>query len=185
MIIALLIFLFSGNSPFVVDAEGSIEYTVSVSRQQLKEYVDDIGLFARNMPGVTGIEPLGNNTFLYRTRKNIPLTNPMEADFVIRKIVLGDSLTHYVSTDVQAENWMSCKVLIRGGDSDQTHISISLRIRLSRENPSEVHWLAPVVGADFIGERMEADLDSMLKEFVGKSNKELYSKFSNNLSTGR
>ena len=51
----------SDKTPFVVDAGGEIQYTVEISRGALKEYVDDIGLFARNMPGVTGIEPLGND----------------------------------------------------------------------------------------------------------------------------
>ena len=172
-LIGLLVILV-GRSLFVVDASGGTEYTVEVSRAVLREYVDDIGLFARNMPGVVGIEALGDGIFLYHTRKEIPLASPMETTFRIRKIVESDSVTHYRSVDPADDNYMSCTVRVRPRGEHRTVIAIALTIRLARENPSEVHWLAPVFGADFISARMNDDIESMLEEFVNNSTAELH-----------
>jgi len=172
----LLMFLFM-NSSFITDASREARYTVNISRESLREYVDDIGLFARNMPGVVSIEKLDDHTYLYHTRKSIPLASPMETTFHIRKIVESDSVTHYRSITPDAENYMSCTVTITPTGESETSIAIALRIRLVRKNPSEVHWLAPIVGPDFISERMGEDLDGMLKEFIANSNSELYNRY--------
>jgi len=175
-IVGLLVFVL-GRSSFVVDASGGTEYTVEVSRSVLREYVDDIGLFARNMPGVVGIESLGDDVFLYHTRKEIPLSGAMETTFRIRKIVESDSVTRYQSVDPDDDNYMSCTVRVRPRGEDRTAIAIALTIRLARENPSEVHWLAPVFGADFISERMNEDIEGMLEAFVQNSTTELQGKY--------
>lgn len=175
-LIGLLVFLL-GSSSFVVDAAGGTEYLVDVPRAVLRDYADDIGLFARNMPGVVGIEALGDDLFLYHTRKDIPLSAPMETTFRIRRIVESDSVTLYRSVDPEDDNYMSCTVRVRPRGDTRTSIAIALTIRLARENPSEVHWLAPVFGADFISERMNEDIEGMLEEFVRNSTAELHGRY--------
>ena len=176
LLLAVLLTI-SGTDPFVVDASKEISYDVGISRESLREYVDDIGLFARNMPGVVGVTPAGTDTYLYKTAKEIPLSGRLETDFLIRKSTEGDSVTIYRSTNDRDDNYMSCRVEIRTVDECHTNIAIRLRIRLTRENASEVHWLAPILGARFIESRMDDDLEEMLKEFVERSNRELYGRF--------
>lgn len=172
-----LAFAITGNESFVVDASKQISYDVRISRESLREYVDDIGLFARNMPGVVEVTPLGDDVYLYRTEKDIPLSGRMETEFIIQKSVDGDSVTEYRSRNKDDDNYMSCRVRLRPVDATHTNIEIQLRIRLTREHASDVHWLAPIVGARFIESQMDDDLDEMLKEFVDRSNKELYARF--------
>ena len=161
------------SSLFIVDASSEATYSVAVPRAILRTYVDDIELLSRNMPGVVEITSLGNNRYRYQTEKEIPLAGPLKTEFIIRKTQDGDSLTVYRSESIHDENYMSCKVrLIPQGES-HTKITISLRVRLSRQNPSEVHWLAPLLGEDFISDKMRGDLDEMLQEFVGHSKEEL------------
>jgi carbon monoxide dehydrogenase subunit G len=171
----LAVLLFVGNSGlFTVEASASTSYTVAVSREALRTYVDDIGLFARNMPGVVAVTPIGNGRYLYQTEKSIPLSKPLKTDFLITKESVGDSLTIYRSVNTDDHSFMMCRVGIRPHGEDSTTIEIQLRVRLSRENASEVHWLAPILGEAFISEQMTKDMDDMLREFVEKSNEELY-----------
>jgi len=165
------------NEPFVVEASQQISYDVRVPRESLRQYVDDIGLFARNMPGVVGVTPLGGETYLYRTAKDIPLSGRMETEFVIQKSTEGDSVTLYRSRNEHDDNYMSCRVRIRPVGETHTNIEIRLRIRLTREHGSDVHWLAPLLGSNFIESRMDDDLGEMLKKFVERSTLELYSRF--------
>lgn len=172
----LAVLLFVGNNGlFTVDASASTSYTVAVSREALRTYVDDIGLFARNMPGVVAVTPLGDGRYLYQTEKSIPLSKPLKTDFFIMKESVGDSLTIYRSVDTDDHSYMMCRVAIRPQDDGNTTIEIRLRVRLSRENASEVHWLAPILGESFISEQMTRDMEDMLQEFVDRSNEELYS----------
>lgn len=176
---ALLVFtaLGGGNESFVVDASARIAYTVSISREDLRLYVDDLGLFRRNMSGVVGVDSLGHDTFLYRTSREVPLKGTMDADFVIQRTVANDTLTVYRTPDASDPNWMECRVELTPVNARETSISIALRLRMERDHGYEVHWLAPVVGADFISDRMKEELAGMLKEFAERSSKELYERF--------
>jgi carbon monoxide dehydrogenase subunit G len=176
-VIVLAILLLSGNASFfTVAASASASYDVAIPREALRGYADDIGLLARHMPGVVSVTPRGDGTYLYRTSKEIPLSSPLETDFVIRKDQVGDSLTVYRSVDDGDLNYMSCRVLIRPRDAATTTIEIQLQIRLSRERAAEVHWLAPVLGESFISREMTKDMDEMLQEFIEKSSEELYAR---------
>jgi hypothetical protein len=174
MVFALIALLLNTGDMFVVEASAGTSYTVALSRETLRTYVDDIGLFRRNMPGVVAVTPMGNETYFYQTEKDVPLSPAMKTDFVIRKRSVGDSVTVYESIDPQDQNYMFCEVLIRPADSRSTTIDIRLRLKLQRENASEVHWMAPLLGADFISRQMTKDMEEMLAIFVEKSNEELY-----------
>jgi carbon monoxide dehydrogenase subunit G len=166
-------FLLLVGDLFIVDVSHSISYTVDVPRPALRELVDDVGLFARNMPGVVGIEDLGDGVYLYHTRKDVPLGSALETSFRIRRIVESDTVTHYRSTDPQAENYMSCTVTVMPEGDSRTSIGIALRVRLAREHPSDVHWLAPILGEEFIEAQMTKDLTAMLTEFAENSSAEM------------
>lgn len=174
MVIALLLTLLNSSDLFTVDASASISYHVEVSREALRGYVDDIGLFERNMPGVVGVTAQGNGQYLYQTEKQVPLAGALATDFLIQKYVDSDSVTSYRSVDEADNNFMACRVVIKPVEEDRSSITISLRVRLRRENPSEIHWLAPILGQEFISRQMTKDLVDMLDEFVERSNNELY-----------
>jgi hypothetical protein len=176
VVFALVFSLLNGSALFTVDASASISYELEISREALRGYMDDIGLFARNMPGVVEVSSQGADRYLYRTEKHVPLAGALRTDFLIEKSADTDSVTMYRSVDDADHNYMACRVVIRPLDTDLTSISIFLRVRLRRENPSEIHWLAPLLGEEFISRQMTDDLVSMLDEFVDRSNSELYSR---------
>ena len=168
--------LLNHGEPFVVGADASTSYTVNITREALREYIDDIGLFQRNMPGVVGVTSLGGVRYLYQTEKQVPLAAAMKTDFVIGKSALSDSVTVYESVDPDDPNYMFCRVMISPLDSLRTAIQIVLRLKLTRESGSEIHWLAPILGSDFMSNQMSDDLNDMLQEFVQRSNQELYAR---------
>lgn len=169
-----LLFLLGGEL-FTVDASAETSYDVAINREALKGYVDDIGLFKRHMPGVVSVDPLGGDRYLYATEKELPLAGSMRTEFLIQKFVYGDSVWVYRSANLDAHNYMYCRVRITPAGETNTVIAIALRVRLSREDASEVHWMAPILGAEFINDQMTRDLVDMLAVFVEKSNEELYS----------
>jgi hypothetical protein len=176
-ILMMMAAIVSGDN-FVVDASAQISYNVLISRDDLRLFVDDIGLFRRNMSGVVGVDSLSENTYLYRTSREVPLKGKMDADFIICRTVANDTLTVYRTPDVRDPNWMECRVELRPVGVKETSITVHLRLRMEREHGYEVHWLAPIVGADFISDRMKEELTEMLREFAEKSSQELYRRLS-------
>jgi hypothetical protein len=176
MSLALLALLLHGGESFVVDASAATSYTIALPRERLWGVVDDIGLFQRNMPGVVGVTPVGNDTYLYQTEKDIPLSSPMKTDFIIQKRTVGDSVTVYESVNPEDRNYMFTNILIRPADLESTTIEIHMRLRLQREDASEIHWTAPMLGEAFISRQMTGDMEEMLQAFREKSNLELYSR---------
>jgi hypothetical protein len=185
-IAALLVSLaLSGGDSFVVDVSAAITYAVDVSRSELATYTDDVGLFRRNMTGVVGVDSLGVNRYLYRTSKDVPLKGKMDVDFVIERSVATDSLTVYRTPEATDPNWMECRVALRPEGDRRTSITINLRLKLERDHGYQVHWLAPIVGAGFLRDRMEEDLNAMLKEFAENSTRELQERFSREPGTAQ
>jgi hypothetical protein len=170
------LFLLWSNA-FVVDVATSVSYQIRLPRATLREFVDDIGLFRRHMPGVVGVDSLGNERYLYRTQKSVPLAGTLEADFLIERRREADTLTVYESPSSDP-NYMLCAVHIRPDSDSTTAITIRLRLRLVRSSGFEIHWMAPLLGRGFIEDRMREDMEQMLEEFIQASNAELYRRFS-------
>jgi len=169
-----LVLLLTANEPFTAEASASTSYEVNIPRDSLRLFVDDVGLFARHMPGVVSVREIAPERYLYVTSKDLPLAGTMRTEFDIRKRVIGDSVFVYESTDTTASNYMFNRVVIRPTENARTSIEIDLRVRLQRESGGEVHWLAPILGQAFISKQMANDLNGMLAAFVESSNKELY-----------
>jgi len=172
VLVALLVVIH--GDLFVAEATAEATYTVELSRQALGGYVDDIGLFERNMPGVVSVADLGNNQYLYLTEKDLPLAGTMQTEFRIEKLTEGDSITVYRSIDSTAENYMYTRVVITPAGPSASQMRILVQLRLSREDASEVHWMAPLMGEEFISYQMTKDLQSMLETFVERSTRDLY-----------
>ncbi len=172
-LLALLIFM---NSGFVVDVATEASYTIDLERELLAGFVDDIGLFERHMPGVVRVKSIGENIYLYQTAKQVPLAGTLRTDFTIARRTEGDSLTVYESLSPDDQNYMYCAVLIKPEAERTTRISITLRLRLVRENGFAIHWMAPLLGEAFIESRMKEEMDDMLNEFIESSNRELYNR---------
>ena len=182
MIISSITLLFAVLRLFQVEATGHIQYTIDIPYAQLRAHADDIGLLARNMPGVTGISATAQNTFLYKTRKSVPLGSDLVIDFLIGRSTDAGA-TVYESTRADDPNYMRCVVRVAPAGEGRSSIDISLLLRLKRESGSDVHWLAPVVGEKFISEKMSDDVKDMLEVFKEKSSKELYARFGKEIST--
>lgn len=176
--ILLLALFFVGTDNFAVDVATTVSYRIQLSRQVLSGFADDIGLFRRNMPGVVGVESLGNGRYLYRTEKSVPLAGTLRTDFLIARRSEGDSLTVYESVSADDPNYMYCAVHLRAHSDITTAVSVRLRVRLVRPSGFHIHWMAPLLGRQFIEDRMREDMEEMLQEFIQSSNAELYRRFS-------
>jgi hypothetical protein len=172
VILALFVALLGFSSEaFIVDATAEHEVSIAAPVEHVVRCVNDVGLLRRHMPGVVDIREIGVHQFAYRTEREMPFSGTVSTDFVIDRHQFNDSTVVYRTPDIAAVNYMSFTFAVRR-DGVHAVAKIRLRVRLSREDARDIHVLAPLLGADFISDRMEEDLLRMLREFAQKGKAE-------------
>ena len=174
MIEGLLLFAaLSLQGAFIVDATAEVSFLLHAHPDTVRARLGDIGLLARNMPGVVEIQSLGSKEYLYRTEREIPFSGTSHNDFPIARTPAQDGAVLYRTPDPHAQNWMSYRLHPSSGGEGKTRVDVRLRVRLVRKSGTEIHLLAPVLGESFLSEQMERDLRKMLEEFAGRVVREL------------
>lgn len=152
---------------FILDANGSTSVTLRLPADSVRSMMQQVCVLERHMPGVVGIEPSGQvDAFTYRTVREIPFSGEMRTDFQIRRVVDPDGSIVYRTTDNAAANWMSFRFKVTPAGDHATELTMTLRVRLVRENGTAIHILAPVLGEEFLSEQMERDITGMLSTFA-------------------
>ena len=186
MIEGLLLFAaLSLQGAFIADATAEVSFSLHAHPDTVRARLGDIGLLARNMPGVAEIRPLEGEEYLYRTEREIPFSGTSRNDFRIARTPAQDGDVLYRTNDPQAQNWMSYRLHPSSDGGGKTRVDVRLRVRLVRESGTEIHLLAPVLGESFISEQMERDLRKMLEEFAGRVVRELEAEESARRGKGR
>jgi hypothetical protein len=170
---ALLVILTISGEQFVVDATASRSFTFTVPADSLRRTFGDIGLLRRHMPGVVAIESEGQRGFLYRTERQMPFSEPVRTDFRIERVTSNDTMIYYRTPDPEADNYMSLRLTLVDISPGSATIRVQLRVRLVRDDGADIHVLAPVLGQDFISDRMAEDLDATVTLFGARWSEEL------------
>lgn len=166
MIMAMGIMGLAAANVFILDATASKTFAVGMPAGAVQHLFQDVRTLEGHMPGVVAIQPRGEGGFLYRTVREIPFSGEMRTDFVIDRVSWPDGSTGFRTPDPAAANWMSIRFAVRENGPRETIVDVRLRVRLVREDGTDIHILAPVLGETFLSEHMEGDLASMLDVFV-------------------
>jgi hypothetical protein len=169
MIFALLLAC-CGDS-FIADATAEHEFVVRRHESTVKNFLADIQLLRRHMPGVVDIKEIGAGKWLYRTERRMPLSDAVKTDFVIARSDGPD--VRYQTPDIDASNWMSFRMATRPFGNEQSVIRVRIRVRLVRDDGAAIHMFAPVLGEAFISDRMKEDLEDMLSRFATDARSEI------------
>ena len=163
---ALLAVLFVSmvEGPFIVDASAETSFLVRRPDSAVRTTLNDVQIFRRNMPGVVAITAIDDSTWLYKTERRMPFSETVNTDFVLMRS--GGSVVTYHTPEVTAGNWMLFRFESTPVGADQTSVRVRLRVRLVRQNGGDIHLFAPVLGEDFISDRMHDDLAGMLELFA-------------------
>ena len=150
---------------FTLDATGSGSVQLHASPDSVRAMLLRVQTLAQHMPGVTGIVPRADGGYDYRTAREIPFSGEMRTEFIVRCAIDGAGNVSYRSPDSTAANWMQFRFTFMPGSDGTTTVHMTLRVRLVRESGTEIHLLAPVLGEEFLSERMENDITAMLETF--------------------
>lgn len=151
---------------FTLDASGSGAVTLAMVPDSARAAFAHIGVLERYMPGVEGITAHPDGSFRYCTVREIPFSGEMRTEFHLRRTVDASGSVSYQSPDSTAANWMRFRFTFTPAGEGMTEVRMTLRVRLMRDSGTEIHILAPVLGEEFLSERMESDITDMLATFA-------------------
>jgi hypothetical protein len=123
------------------------------------------------MPGVVAIEETGPQRYSYRTKRDMALSGTVITDFVIDRMLPNDSTVIFRTPEKNASNYMSI-TFASSRHGAASVMRMRLRVRLTRDDATDIHLFAPMLGQDFISDRMEEDLRTMLDEFARRGARE-------------
>ena len=56
-------------------------------------------------------------------------------------------------------------------------VTLKFKIRMTREDPSDIHFLAGILGEDFISARMKDKLDGDMDTFIEDATEDMHNKY--------
>jgi hypothetical protein len=150
---------------YTLDARGTGEIVLPVSASAARALLLDVRTLEHHMPGVAGIASRSDGAYDYQTVREIPFSGEMRTTFIVRGTVDTAGVVSYGTADSSAANWMRFVFTFAPAGDGETAVQMSLRVRLVRASGTEIHLLAPLLGEEFLSERMQSDITDMLEEF--------------------
>ena len=179
IITSFLLILLINIKPF------KAEYTVSAEEEQtlfiykdiktVKAYFEHLDIYTKNFPDIDSILPKDNieSTWFYKVE--IVLQKPFTVAFDEVKINDDDSTLVFESKQ-PANNYLYWKATFIPYSETQTTVKIKIKVSMTRESASDIHFLAPIVGKKMVCSQMKDKLEEGMKEFINKTTQDLYKK---------
>lgn len=163
--LAVLIGLTALLEGFTLDARGSGSVVIPLPADSVRAMLRRVETLEQQMPGVDAIVPRSDGAWEYRTVREIPFSGEMRTQFVVRCLVDDAGRVVYRTPDTTAGNWMQFRFTFSPAGEGATTVGMDLRVRLVREKGTDIHLLAPLLGEEFLSEKMQNDITDMLAVF--------------------
>lgn len=170
--ILVLMFVNIAKADFTVSAEVTNGAVFKTDMVRIAEYFRDINVFQRNFPGIISVKDLGNKESEWVYEIDAPLASPVRMPFILVEKVSSEDYIVF-ETKTKTPDFFKCTARMVSMGESETRLSITIKIKMVRENGSDVHFMAPVLGEKFISKEMKKDLTKALSTFLSKAKKEL------------
>lgn len=115
----------------------------------------------------------GNNKSEWTYRVDYPLSPAWDVTFDEKENDSPNSELKFES-DKNNNNYLYCSAVFRQVSESQTGVDITIKVRLTRDKASDIHFLAGVLGEKLISEKMKSKLEDDLQTFINNINGYIY-----------
>jgi hypothetical protein len=165
--IAILIFaawVASGPDMFTIQADVLDSVTLPAECGSIREYLNNRDVFHRHFPGMIGIRRIDAARSEWTYEVTPPLASTRRTSYIVNERH-SDANTVIFETDTGADDYLYCRAQVNAATDTTTTLTLELRLRSSREHGSDIHFLAPLLGQDFISARMRDQLKTDITTF--------------------
>ena len=173
IILNLLITLkLSADDGFPVSASVKKSMVFDVKINKVSEFMKDISVFKKNFPGIISVDKKGEKESEWTYEVDAPLSSPMRMTFLLVERSNSENDIVYESKNPKPD-YFRCNAVLKEAVNNTTKMSVSIKISMSRESGSDVHFLAPILGEKFISKQMKKQISENLGVFLNNCKIEL------------
>ncbi len=169
---AVFIFAFFVSGMFTIQADVRDSVTLDAGYAAVRQYLNDPAVFSRNFPGILSIRQVGPRRSEWTYEVKPPLSSARRTSYIVNERY-ADHSTVIFETDPGTNDYMYCRASVAAATDTTTTLTLELKLHSSRENGSDIHFLAPLFGQTFISARMRDQLMGDLTTFFTRITDEL------------
>lgn len=165
---ALILPLLYSLLSFTIQASTEQSVLIPLPAAAVSAFYADLGVYSRYFPGIIDTRRLSATESLWIYEMDPPLA---PAKRMTLRLVQHNDSEHSVvfRTADDAGDFMLCRATVQPLSDRETKLTVALQLRLTRESGSDFHFLAPVLGQDFISGEMQKQVTADLEQFLRKT----------------
>jgi len=172
ILITLEISLAQSNGAFTLSAEVERSKVIKLEKKFILDYIQNIEIYPKFFPNIVSVNKINETQTEWLYKVEPPLTSPYNLVFLLENKSSGDTLV-LESVD-KSKDYLLCIASLNELEEDKTLITFRFKITMTRENASDIHFLAGILGEKFLSERMKEKLEDDLETFISNATRDMY-----------
>jgi hypothetical protein len=163
----------SGEASFTISAQVERNANVNLDKDFISTYIKNLEIYPKFFPNVVTVTKVSDTESEWLYKVEAPLASPYNLTFVLEDRSPGTDTLLFESKE-SARDYLFCKAVLSQLSEKKTKIDFIFKISMTRENASDVHFLAGILGEKFLSDRMKEKLEGDLETFISKATKDMY-----------
>ncbi len=168
--------LIAETGTFTISAEVEKSSVVDLPKDFVREYIKELNIFPKYFPDIVSVKTLNDKESEWVYAVDAPLASTYYLTFILVEKESTPSVMFLESKDLEPD-YLFCKAVFDSLGESSTNVSIVFKIKMTRENASDVHFMAGLLGEGFISSQMQNKLDGDLETFIDRATKDMYKKY--------
>ena len=166
----------SEAAAFTVSAEVQKSSVVDLPRDFVRTYINALSIYPRFFPDIVSVKKLNGTESEWHYNVEAPLSPTISLTFILKSKLSTPSLMVLESVNPEPD-YLYCKAVFDSLNASSTKVTLKFKIRMTREDPSDIHFLAGILGEDFISARMKDKLDGDMDTFIEDATEDMHNKY--------
>jgi hypothetical protein len=172
MIATITLFLLALRT-FTIQAALEQSQVIALPAATVRGYYADLSVYKRHFPGIVNTRRVSATESLWTYEMDPPLAPKKRTTYRLIQSSAGPESVVFKTAD-GLDDFMLCRATVVALSDSTTKVTIGMELRMTRESGSDFHFLAPIVGQNFISEQMRKQVAKDLDTFFDRTSSELY-----------
>jgi hypothetical protein len=166
----------TGIGSFTISAEVEKSSVVDLPKGFVREYIKNLNIFPKYFPDIVSVKTINDTESEWVYAVDAPLASTYYLTFILVEKESTPGVMLLESKNPEPD-YLFCKAVFDSLGENSTNVSINFKIKMTRENASDVHFMAGLLGENFISAQMKNKLDGDLETFIERATKDMYKKY--------
>ncbi len=162
---------------FTISAEVEKSASVDLPKGFVRDYIKDLTIYPRFFPDILSVTKNNDTESVWVYMVDAPLAPTLYFTFTLEEKQSTPDLMILESKDPEPD-YLYCKASFDSLGERSTKVTLYFKLRMTREKASDIHFMAGILGEDFISSRMKDKLDGDMETFIENAVKDMNKKYS-------